>query len=221
LPFVASPPRRGNGNGNAKTCRDAKIPRQRRRFCRGLHANGKIWRRQEPAHAMPNTTLLTNNLSHSRTRSRVFVIAIDYSSERLSAQCLLYGRWRGSSILTAVHAAARPRQRDEAKPSCLTRMSVRGSLCATCQTRQSVVQHAHRNVRAESVRPVRPARSIPRRAARPVRRVGAAVTVYTPSLRCNLAGTRNSGEPVCYLFVWFSLMFAIGGRCMPLSKRSA
>jgi hypothetical protein len=32
---------------------------------------------------------------------------------------------------------------------------------------------------------------------------------------------RNSGEPLCYLFVWFSLMSAISGRCMPLSKRSA
>jgi hypothetical protein len=107
-----------------------------------------------------------------RTREHevdVFVIAIDYSSERWSAQCLLYGRWRGSSIPTAVHAAAERRQRDEAKPGCLTRMSVRCSLCATCQTRQSVVQHAHRNVRAESVRPVRPARSIRRRAARPVK----------------------------------------------------
>jgi hypothetical protein len=35
-----------------------------------LHANRKIWRRQEPARAMPNTPLLANNLSHSRTRSR-------------------------------------------------------------------------------------------------------------------------------------------------------
>jgi hypothetical protein len=28
-------------------------------------------------------------------------------------------------------------------------------------------------------------------------RFGAAVTLYTPSLRCNLARTRNSDEPLC------------------------
>jgi hypothetical protein len=36
LPFVASPPRRGNAN--AKIFRDDKIQRQWHRFCRGLHA---------------------------------------------------------------------------------------------------------------------------------------------------------------------------------------
>jgi hypothetical protein len=222
LPFVAYPPRRGNGNGIAKNLPGRQNP-------------------PPMTPVLPGTPRQRENLAEARTSPRdaryattskiiyrtrehevdVFVIAIDYSSERLSAQCLLYGRWHGSSILTAVHAAARPRQRDEAKPGCLRRMSVRCSLRATCQTRQSVVQHAHRNVRAENVRPVRPARSIPRRAARPVRRFGTAVTLYIPSLRCNPARTRNSGEPLCYLFAWFPLMFAISGRCMPLSKRSA
>jgi hypothetical protein len=39
-----------------------------------------------------------------------------------------------------------------------------------------------------------------------------------PSLRCNLARIRNCDEPLVN-FCWFSLMLAINGRYMPLSKR--
>jgi hypothetical protein len=70
--IVASTPRRGNGNVNNNSYRNAKIPRQTHLFCPGLYASSKYWWRQEPAQAMPNTPVLGNNLSPSRTLSRQF-----------------------------------------------------------------------------------------------------------------------------------------------------
>jgi hypothetical protein len=140
LPFVASPPLRVNGNGNAKICRNAKSHANDTEFAGDSTPTAKFaGGKNRPARCQTRHywQIIYRTREHEVV---VFVVAIDYRSERLSAQCLLYGWWRGSSIPPAVHAAARRRQRDEAKPVCLTRMSVWCSLCATCQTRQSMVQ---------------------------------------------------------------------------------
>jgi hypothetical protein len=155
LPFVASPPRRGNGNTNAKICRNTKSHANDTGFAGDSTPTAKFGGgKNRPGRCLSRHywQIIYCTRKHEvvvfvqiiyRTREHkavVFVIVIDYSCERLSAQCLLYGRWRGSSIPTAVHAAARRRQRDYAKPGCLTRMPVWCSLSAICQTRQSMVE---------------------------------------------------------------------------------